>query len=234
MKNAECNIMKVVFIAMILTLSGLTNSNRSLFAQQEAAPGVEQGFNRLEQLLLTQPNYRLNFSVRSEGAFTVDLNGTLHIRGGENLSLTATGTFGNERVSLQFTTDGRLMEGGSQQKTFSAEAPEHLKDALILGFTRMGILHNLSRLVQGEAPDFGETDIREIVELRDLTSGERRFITDNIEGFPFAFRIAVDDLVTGEARLWMNAHNFLPLRREQTVYFEGGSMNVYEMYTFWE
>jgi hypothetical protein len=233
MKNTVCNIMKFVFIAVV-TVSGMMNSSWLLFAQQQATPGVEQGFNRLEQILLTQPNYRLNFSVRSEGTFNVDLTGTLHIRGGDNLSLTADGTFGNERVSLQFTTDGRSMEGGSRQKTFSAEAPEYLKDALVLGFTRMGILHNLSRLIQGEPPDFGETDIREIVQLRDLSSGERRFITDNIEGFPFAFRIAVDGRITAEARLWMNAHNFLPLRREQTVFFEGGSMNVYEIYTFWE
>jgi hypothetical protein len=63
---------------------------------------------------------------------------------------------------------GRIMEGGNAVRRFHADAPAGLTEALVLGFTRMGILHNLARLTRGAAPDHADGGVREWVEVRDV------------------------------------------------------------------
>ena len=102
--------------------------------------------------------------------------------------------------------------------------------ALLLGLTRMGLLHNLARATQLSAPDHADGGVTPWITLdsfRPTTfaqDGER-------EGMPsLGFDLLVNDQVSASIQLWLDADG-LPRRREQTVKFGVTEMKVVETYT---
>jgi hypothetical protein len=77
----------------------------------------------------------------------------------------------------------------------------------------MGLGHNLFRIMTGEE-----------VEAVNATSGNIRVDKDH-----YTFDVLVDGKDVADADLWVDAKG-LPLRREQTVRFDEGTMKVTERY----
>jgi hypothetical protein len=183
-------------------------------------------FAEMEDRMLNAPAISGRFTVSADGAFSAALQGTLGLSGGET-DLEATGTFGADSVTLHLRSDGRVMEGGSAARRFHEDSPAGLTEALLLGLTRMGILHNLARLTGGAVPDRAGGGVRDWVEVRDVHwSGSD----------PTALRLMI--YVSGEraaeATLWLDPDSGWPVRREQVVEFPGGQMRVTESYEFHE
>jgi len=194
-----------------------------------AAPGAL--FAQMERRLLDAPDLHLRYTVASEGAFDASLAGTLQIRQGPVVELQAAGTFGDAPVTLHLLSDGRTMVGGSAQRTFREATPPALHEALVLGLTRMGILHNLARLTGGATPDRAAGGVEEWVEVREIAVEPPAAGADPGQ-LVLAFAIHVAGTRTAEARLWIDRRTGLPVRREQVVSFPGGSMRVVEHYEF--
>jgi len=54
------------------------------------------------------------------------------------------------------------------ERCFDEPVPPEVREALVIGLTRMGILHNLARLVAGVPPDRASGGVRDWVEGREI------------------------------------------------------------------
>ena len=195
-----------------------------------ATPG--ERFRALEERLLVHRPLHLRFDITSSGAFVAELTGSLRLTEAGETQLDAEGTFGGNDVVLYLKSDGHTMSGGSGQQTFSSDQPDALHESLIIGITRMGLLHNLARLTGGAPPDRADGGVREWVEVQDVaidTSNETP-----VGGEPLMFNIHVSGNVVADATLFVDQSSGMPVRRRQTVNFPGGSMDVVEEYEFVE
>lgn len=214
--------------ALPLTLLALAACGPQHRTPQPPPQPAESALARVEDRLLTAPTLRLRYRVLAQGAFTAELGGELLVEGSDIVQLTASGTFGDAPVQLHLHAAEGRMRGGSAQRSFDGPAPDHLGTALVLGLTRMGILHNLARLTGGRAPDHAEGNVQEWVVPREVTWVDATAeAPDSRSGLRFAIEVAGNR--TAEATLWLGSDG-LPVRRDQTVRFPGGEMNVIEEY----
>lgn len=205
--------------------AGVENDTTASFARPGATdPG--RFFAELEDSLLRRPESRIGFRITADGAFTADLEGELYIGTGNEITLDSRGTFGADSVSLSLTAaDGRLI-GGNGGRTFEEPVPADLREAIVIGLTRMGLLHNLARLVSGSPPDRADGGVRRWVKAAEFDWSA----PDSVIGGPsLSFQVRVDEQPAGDAVLWIDAQG-RPVAREQTVRFPDGEMRVREEY----
>lgn len=192
---------------------------------------LERVFAEMEERLLSAPSLRMRYTAVSEGAFSASLSGTLSVARPRDFDLDASGTFGGSPVRAYLRSNGQVLEGEANGRGIREEVPPALQEAVILGLTRMGILHNLARLTAGAIPDRASGGVREWVSVEDL-----RFAPDAEGPRPglLALRFAphVSGQHTGDATLWVDPALGLPVHREQVVSFPGGRMHVTESYEF--
>lgn len=201
--------------------SGATSSLPESGATDPAA-----AFADLEGRLLQDPDSRIGFRITAEGAFTATLEGELFLGEGDVAALTSVGTFGSDSVSLSLeVADGRLI-GGNGVRRFEEPVPAGLREAVVIGLTRMGLLHNLARLVSGSPPDRADGTVRTWVQARAIDWVAQ----DGAEGRRgLSFQVWVDEQAAGDAVLWLDSRGW-PVARDQTVRFPGGEMRVHEAY----
>lgn len=212
-------ILSVLAIAGAIILAGVPSAKADDRGAELAA---------LEDRLLEAERVRVEFTITSEGILSSALKGSLDIRG-DALSLEADGDFGGSPVDLVLAVSGTEIAGGNLAladaglREFSVENPGAAKEAVILGMTRMGILHNLALLTGSRPPDRSAGGIREWVK------------TANVRGRSggLAFDVLVDGHKAAEGVLALDARR-LPTRREQTNRFEAGEMRVLETYRVFE
>jgi len=180
-------------------------------------------FQQFEMRLLAAQTVNIAFHVTAEGAVTADLSGSLTMIPSGETSLSADGEFAGEPVTLRLTAEGeRYTYGNTTQRTL-AMRPAELEDALAIGFMRMGVLHNLARLVEAEPPDHAAGGVGAWVVVDDF-AGVR------LPQPGLAFAITVAGEPAGTAVLDLDA-NGLPLDRRQTVQLPSGEMRVVEQYS---
>ncbi len=184
-------------------------------------------FEALEARLMEGP-VELRYRVTSEGAFAAELEGGLRMEG-RQVELAGEGTFGGAAVSLHLVADADSMEMRSPGGQVTQAVPPHLREALVIGLTRMGILHNLARLSAGHAPDRAGGGVREWVQVREVRLDQEESGAGEIR---MHFDIHVNGARTADATLWLDGATGLPLRREQVVRFPTGEMRVVERYGF--
>lgn len=192
------------------------------------ADGAEQSFARLEQALL-ETDFLLAFEIVSSGAYEAGFTGTVEIRGLADVRLQADGEFAGERAAIRLQSVDGAMSGGNGDAAFAGPTPPAVRDALVLGLTRMGLLHNLAVLSAGSPPDRAAGGIRDWVRPENLRSGQPGSV-EGVPAKPLHFDVVVDGKVAAAATLWVGEDSGLPLRREQVVDFDGSEMRVVESY----
>lgn len=188
-------------------------------AQPVSIHADESRVRELESALLTADRVQLQFNVTATGAVEAALQGFLILRGDREISLDASGHFAGQDVELKLATMANELHFGHKSSPASSAIPVAIKPALMIGFVRMGILHNLARLVAGAAPDHADGGVADWVVLRDYSSAGEDTV---------GFAIQVAGQPAGSARLIFSDDRLV--RREQTVEFPGGSMSVIEEY----
>ena len=181
----------------------------------------EARFVRLEQRLLNADNVCVGFHIESSGAVVSKLTGSARfVRSGNGATVAAKGTFAGKDVDLTLeSANGRLRLGRDGQHDDAT--PPALYEALVIGLTRMGLLHNLAMLSAGMPPDHGDGGVQAWVQADRISS----------EGPDAAVEFTV--VVSGQDSGVVNLHidpRGLPLLREQTVHFAEGAMHVVERY----
>lgn len=177
-------------------------------------------FDQLEDGLLRATTLSLDFQVVATGAISVSIEGSLRKTASDDIALNASGDFAGQEVDLIALKRGPSFEYGSRSAPTTTTAPEALWEALVIGFTRMGILHNIANLSAGVMPDHAEGGAAEWVMARNVRD----------DGNSIAFDIFVSDTPSGSATLQVDDHGNPEIRR-QTVAFPGGEMHVVETYS---
>jgi len=181
-------------------------------------------FYAVEQLLLESDSTLIRFHVTSEGVYTADLRGELVLLEGNRAMLSGIGMFGPDSARLHLESDGSTMHFGNGVD-LEDETPRELNRALVIGMTRMGLLHSLARLVDNTAPDHADGGVTDWVQVRDLS---RMDAVDAALGVEFA--IVVGGEPTGFATLNVDPETGETIVRRQTVQFPDGEMRVIERY----
>lgn len=177
-------------------------------------------FYACEHKLLKADAVRVGFHIKSTGFVASDLKGELILASGNRLDLVADGTFVGEPAKLRLRSDGKRMVGSNGRKGFDMATPSHLNQAVVVGMTRMGLLHNLARLAGGAPPDRAEGTVTEWITV-DSFAGDEPLCT---------FDLSVAGAKTASCILRMGTGD-LPVQRGQEVRFREGDMKVQERYT---
>ena len=133
--------------------------------------------------------------------------------------MSATGEFAGEPAALLLNCSGGELELRSGAVRRSIPRPLETDKALLLGMTRMGLLHNLAQLMSANPPDHAEGGVEEWVIVRPMREEKQAR----------RFELIVGGRVTGTASLELNTTG-TPMVRKQTVRFPNGDMHVTETY----
>lgn len=184
-------------------------------------------FSELEERLASARTLEISFHVTSEGVVESDLEGEIRFAAEESTELRADGNFAGQPVDLVLLSDGERYEFGNGAGTSEAATPPHLREALVIGFTRMGILHNLAMLTGNAPPDGADGGVKEWVMVDAFAleeGGGGGGISEVV-----SFSMTVSGTPVGTASLEIDADG-LPLVRRQVVQFPEGEMRVVERY----
>jgi hypothetical protein len=180
-------------------------------------------------------DFTMRFELESEGLVVSRLAGELRSQG-DTLSLRARGSFEGQPVELILEADGQRLRGANGRSTLELPQPAALEEAVVIGLTRMGLLHNLAMLVGARPPDRADGGVREWVQANAVVGGsavgpaEPSDSTGREQPKALSFGIVVAGEHVGDATLWYDPASKLPLERHQLVSFPGGEMRVRETY----
>lgn len=197
-----------------------------------AAPTAAQRFAALETRLLTAGKVRIDSAIHASGAVAVDLRGRSEIAAGGIATLVHSGTFAGRGMTLELRSDGRRLTLARDDETVQSDSGPESNRALLIGLSRMGLLHNLAQLSSLKGPDHADGGVGEWVTVHNLRyRSARKALASGPSPLALAFDIRVAGKRTATAVLWLDEDTQLPLKREQTVNFPGGPMTVVETYS---
>lgn len=229
------------FTLMLVAALGCATSGESLSGEAatpiDATPEAKQAdawaartLTELERRLQAAARVEIAFLIESEGAIASQLEGKLAWERDGALSWTSTGSFANEPQQLELRGDAQtlatLIAG---QSHWTGPRPPALIEAVVIGLTRQGLLHNLAMLTGGLPPDHADGGMAEWVEAVEPQLGPPEVFGAG-QARPLEFQITVEDQLVGHATLWLDDRG-LPIERRQVVNFPEGQMRVTERYT---
>ena len=173
----------------------------------------ESPLGLLEARLLSSP-LTFEFQINSSGAVVSDIKGRFHYCE-DRLTIDVDGQLFAEPVRLRMRADGMSLSLNGT----SMPMPGHLREAVMIGFVRLGLLHNIIRLSGNLIPDHGEGGVRDWVDIPVV--GQNRDLV--------FFDIFVSNTKAAHAELRLDDKH-LPRSRHQTMYFGGDEMLVTENY----
>lgn len=186
-------------------------------APPPAAPSPPLTRAAAEAALLASPAWRAEVDIRAEGEYPAELTAAVEVATGNRVRIDARGTFMGAPVELSWVSDGARTSTG-------AATPPATAEAIAIGVARMGLLHNLARLIAGAPdPDHAAGGAAEWVVVTDeqaADAGVTRYGL-TVAGVPSA---EVEVEVTGSEPRFA--------RRRIVVHFDGGEMTVVENYRF--
>jgi hypothetical protein len=232
------------FRSLLLLLGlglGCATTGDSLSGEPEASvPGqtehkredawAERTVIDLERRLQDARRVELAFEIQSEGTVVSHLRGTLvWTRDGE-FHLEANGEFEGQAQQLELRGDAATLEVRvAGQTRHSGTRPAKLIEAVVLSFTRQGLLHNLAMAVGGLPPSLADGGFGEWIKVVEPQLGPPE-LRGSDEVRPLEFQLEIEAQHVGHATLWLGA-DALPIEREQTVEFPEGQMKVVERYS---
>lgn len=184
----------------------------------------------LEERLLESDEISIEFSIVASGAVKAELAGSAALAPPADTAITADGTFAGQPAQIRLAANPLRIIGGNGDVVFDQPMPLDLKGGLILGLTRMGLLHNLAVMSGGSPPDATAGQVREWIQYQDV----QRDLPEAVGGQmadPYRFKVIVSGVPSAVATLWLDSETGLPVQRSQTVSFETGDMIVLERYS---
>ncbi len=184
---------------------------------------------QVESVLLAERTVRIEFAITAEGAVSADLRGELLLAPGNLARIDAAGSFDGAAADLQLVSDGVQLVARAGERTSTGDTPAGLREGLVIGLTRMGLLHNLALLSGGRPPDATDGTVRTWLQL----SAYERGLPQGRGGrsvLPVSFDLTVGGEPSARATLYLGAQSGLPSERSQVVRFPQGEMRVTERY----
>ena len=156
-------------------------------------------FQTMERTLLSaQPALQVEAVSRADGSVKADATSDISVG-----------------PMVRFHTSGQFM-GAPFTKDFDQPSTPELREAVLLGLSRMGALHNAVNVSQGNGIDRARV---EAVNFKRAKGG-------------VSYSVQVNGKITGESTLSIDAKTKRPLKRSMVVHFPNGEMRVTETYKF--
>lgn len=232
-RETWCESRVPVLVLSALTVVALAGAAVTPAAEEAAGGDAEAALRELEKRLIEAPSVRLTYDITAEGALVAHLRGELTVQEGGRLELDGSGPFGGSPLEVSLVSDGEDLRGGTKPRPFDITTPPALREAVVIGLTRMGLLHNLARLTAGSPPDRANGGVEEWVMVDKVRRGEPEEI-DGVATVPLSFDIVVSGVPTATATLWLSQDTGLPVKRTQTVRFGSDELRVVERYGSFE
>jgi hypothetical protein len=195
-----------------------------------ADDGAEAALAAVEQKLLDAGQIGVSFDIKAVGVVQAALSGSATIGPGNDARIIARGEFAGAPADITLSADRDTMRGGNGDTRFEADTGTALREGLIVGLVRMGLLHNLAMLSGGEPPDRIDGTVRDWVTYSNVTV-KPDALAGGIATRRFQFTVVIDGQPAAIADLWVDAETDLPLRRVQVVNFADGELRVLEQYS---
>jgi len=198
----------------------------------EPEVSAETRFHELERRLLEAETIHIEGGAGSTGVESA-FEGKVILASGNRARIQFTGQFASNNVLVALVSDGTKMWAGNGSDSFEEEAPAALNEGLIVGLTRMGILHNLAVLSGASAPEGTDGNVHTWLTVTNFAWGDEETI-DGVITETMTFDISVDGKPSAKARLWLNKETGFPIQRQQVVQFPDGEMTAVEVYEAFE
>jgi hypothetical protein len=163
---------------------------------------AQKEFEKMEEALLSRPVQGKTIS-HAEGSVNADVETTL--------------TVGPD---TKIVYKGNVM-GKDVDSTWEHPTTPDLRDAVLLGMTRMGLLHNIVLLSRDRPPANIEGHIRESLTAHDFSKAP---------GGGIAYKLRVGNREMGDAVVKINSKSHYPMSRQFTAHLDNGDMHVSETY----
>ena len=207
-------------VILLATFSACSGSSGDL--DENGRPSPQQALTSAEERLTESASTRVDFIVTASGSVEGNLTGSLLLGDDGQARLSSGGVLRGEEVELLLVSDGARMRMTNGIDTVEAATPPALKEALVLGLTRTGVIHNILRLAELLPPDHAEGRVDSWVRAADVRREERGNLAFNVQ----------TEGETGEAViLYMAPGTELPGERQQTFRFPEGESSVTEIYS---
>ena len=188
-----------------------------------------QLMSALEARLIHARHVLIEAQIEARGAIAASLTGRTELFDRNRARAEYHGQFAAAPADLSFEIDSRItqLRSGAAQRA-EPTGPEANR-ALIVGLTRMGLLHDLARLHELKPPDHAAGGADGWIRL-DSFRPTTYVLGGDLEGaMSFGFDVVVGNAVS-PARVWLDPDSGLPRRRQITVHFPQGDMTVVEDY----
>lgn len=189
---------------------------------------------QLEQRLLGAQRVAIEATIEASGVIPARLAGRIELLDRNRASVAYAGSFAGKSADLALQADGRLAHLKSGAQGRAEPVGGETNRAVLLGLTRMGLLHNLARVSALAGVEHAQGGIEQWVRLdafRPTTFAQGGELAGTMS---FGFDVVVAGNAAASARLWIDPGTGLPRRRQQTVRFAQGEMTVVENYTRFE
>lgn len=204
---------------------------RAAASVQASDPRAEASFQEVEEKLRDEKSLRFKFKITSSGPVTASLRGQLRLKSGNRIELDLSGTYQSGPVSAHLESNGKKMSWNVGARKYDVEAPNSLNDAIVVGFTRMGLYYNLFALLEGKAPAHSDGTIEDWVHVSDFLFAAPD-PASKVRGRSIRFAITVAGEDFGEANYWLSPLARVPVERRQTVHLPAGDLAIVESYEF--
>ena len=196
----------------------------STFAQ--AAPTAEQRFESLEALLARAGRFDLKAHVVSTGAVTSDLNADVGVANSGIVAIRMRGTLEGKPDNVVLRTDGVVTMVTKDGADTRLQPGHGMREAVQLGFARVGLWHNLMLLSRGLQPEHHEGGIKQWADVSNV-----RFASSTRQGLTgLTFDVLIEGKNVGTATLWIDDASKMPVKREQTIILDGKKVQTVEDY----
>jgi hypothetical protein len=203
-------------------------------ARGQEAPAPEDPellLRKLEARLLAARHVVIEAHVEAEGLVAARLAGRSELQERNCASVAYQGEYGGKSATLALRSDGRALELRSNEQSHREALGRESNRALLVGFVRMGLMHNLARLSSALAPEHGSGGIEDWIALDAFRPTTYAQGGDLQGAMSFGYDLLVAGEVVGNVRLWLDPASGLPRRRQITIVSPQGETRVVEDYT---
>ncbi|HEY4221950.1 MAG TPA: hypothetical protein VGO62_11415 [Myxococcota bacterium] len=174
--------------------------------------------DELETHLMRAKTVHIKATLVATGAVNAALVEEVSLGDGQKARMAVTGKFEGRDVDTWFVCDGKTMKVKGKD---AAPADPEVRDAIVIGMVRMGLLHNAGLLVGGSAPEHSRGGLREFVKAE-----RPRAQTPATD---IKIDVVVHHDVMGEATLSLDETASLK-KRHSELHFEEGDLVDDESY----
>ena len=193
----------------------------------QAAETAEQRFRDLEALLTRAGRFDVKAHVVSTGAIDSDLDADVGIANAGIVVIRMKGTFQDKPDDVVLRSDGIVTMIGKDGQQTRLQPGKAMRQAVQLGFARVGLWHNLMLLSHGVQPEHNEGGILHWADVANV-----RYASPAKTGMTgLTFDVVIEGASVGHATLWLDDISKMPVRREQSITVDGKTIKTVEDYS---